>query len=136
MVALDNKLYVFGGCAENSRMNDLYSFDVTCNRWERQPNHDVMEARGGAGLVAVGGCVYVIAGFNGREMNDVHKFDTVTKLWTTMSFQKSLSPRSVFYAAGNQPLGSGTPPVTLTFTHSNGSIVFNIKHSFEKFPAP
>lgn len=96
MAALDNKLYVFGGCAENSRMNDLYSFDVTCNRWEKQPNHDVMEARGGAGLVAVGVCVYVIAGFNGREMNDVHKFDTVTKLWTTMSFQKSLPPRSVF----------------------------------------
>jgi hypothetical protein len=35
------------------------------------------------------------------------------------------------YAAGNQPLGSGTPPVTLTFTHSNGSIVFNKNKKIE-----
>ncbi|XP_061174172.1 uncharacterized protein LOC133183238 [Saccostrea echinata] len=96
MTAMENSLYVFGGCSEKGRLNDLYCLDVATNQWEKQPSYDVIEGRGGPGLVAVGKTLYVVAGFAGREMNDVHAFDTKSKTWQTLTFLTPLPPRSVF----------------------------------------
>ena len=96
MLALGNALYVFGGCSEKGRLNDLHRFDVATNQWEKQPSYDVIEGRGGPGLAAVGEALYVVGGFAGREMNDVHAFDTAKKTWWSLTFNTPLPPRSVF----------------------------------------
>lgn len=135
MVSLNKKLYMFGGCSDKGRLNDLYSFDVTSCQWEEQPRHDAIEGRGGPGLVAVGECIYVVAGFAGRETNDVHKFDTVTKSWTTLSFGTPLPPRSVFGIASDGQhivvIGGEVDPSSLGHegagNFSNECFVLNIK---------
>ena len=96
MLALGKALYVFGGCSEKGRLNDLHRFDVATNQWEKQPSYDVIEGRGGPGLAAVGETLYVVGGFAGREMNDVHAFDTAKKTWRSLTFNTPLPPRSVF----------------------------------------
>ena len=44
---------------------------------------DCVQGRGGAGLVAsaAGDALFVIGGFAGHELNDVHRFDLVTRTW-------------------------------------------------------
>ena len=42
-------------------------------------NH--LQGRGGAGFAATPGALWVIAGFTGQEMNDVHRFDLATDTW-------------------------------------------------------
>lgn len=41
----------------------------------------IAQARGGAGFVAAGRTLYVIGGFNGKELSDMHAFDTATGAW-------------------------------------------------------
>ena len=64
----------------------------------------VVQARGGAGLsVSTDGFLYVIAGFCGKEMDDVHKFDLKIKEWDCPSCctrdNHGLPARSVFGVA-------------------------------------
>ena len=92
-------LYVFGGCGASGRMSDLYSFDTSNSTWEKLPQSDVIEGRGGAGLAYCGGKVYVIGGFAGREMNDVHEYDVESKKWSQVVFDVPFPPRSVFGVA-------------------------------------
>lgn len=41
------------------------------------------QGRGGPGLVASadGKCLYVVGGFAGHELNDVHRFDLAARAW-------------------------------------------------------
>lgn len=43
----------------------------------------IMQGRGGPGLVASadGSSLYVVGGFAGYELNDVHRFDLGTRTW-------------------------------------------------------
>ncbi|XP_033736402.1 nitrile-specifier protein 5-like [Pecten maximus] len=96
MAVVANRLYVFGGCVEEDRLNDLHSYDIATNTWEQQPTNEDIERRGGAGLIAVGKDLFVVAGFTGRELNDVYKYDTDSKTWSKLTLDKELPPRSVF----------------------------------------
>ncbi|GIL88835.1 hypothetical protein Vretifemale_16766 [Volvox reticuliferus] len=126
MTAVDNKLYVFGGCGEQGRLNDLYEYDITTNTWRQlaTPSADAVPGRGGSCLVAApkkGGregewVLYVIAGFCGHELDDMHAYSIADNVWCgsdcpscfTTSAETSeggghpnckLSARSVFGAA-------------------------------------
>merc|ERR1712130_334456 len=69
MVALRNKLYVFGGCPAKGRLADLHRFDPHTSKWTKLPQAP-MAGRGGAGFAAVGvfpswgeGKLMVLGGF-------------------------------------------------------------------------
>jgi len=56
------------------------------------------QARGGAGFVASGSTLYVIGGFNGNELGDMHAFDTEAGAWRQLdlsSAEQKLPSRSV-----------------------------------------
>ncbi|EFN59120.1 hypothetical protein CHLNCDRAFT_19060 [Chlorella variabilis] len=82
MAAAQGRLYVFGGCGEGStgRLNDLWEFDLSTATWRQLPSSDAIKAsgnrtlgRGGAGFAAVPCALFVVAGFAGQEMGDVHR---------------------------------------------------------------
>lgn len=65
------------------------------------------QARGGAGFVAAGRTLYVIGGFNGNELGDMHVFDTETETWRQLELsgmEQQLPARSV---AGVAAVSSG-----------------------------
>ncbi|TFJ81544.1 hypothetical protein NSK_006796 [Nannochloropsis salina CCMP1776] len=105
MVALDDKLYVFGGCGTKGRMHDLYAYDIQKACWEDFPEEKAMKGRGGAGVTGVGGKVWVLGGFAGEEAKDMWAFDLASKTWEDWSESSAdLIPRSVF---GLQPVQGG-----------------------------
>ncbi|KXZ44732.1 hypothetical protein GPECTOR_63g57 [Gonium pectorale] len=89
MTSLGRKLYVFGGCGEEGRLNDLYEYDAEANAWRAlaAPAAEAVPGRGGSCLVAVpdgaGGkaALYVVAGFCGRELDDMHVYNIVDDVW-------------------------------------------------------
>jgi N-acetylneuraminic acid mutarotase len=55
-------IYLFGGMIDNTRHADLHAFHPLSNKWVLLP-HGPMEGRGGAGLCAAKGSLWVVAGF-------------------------------------------------------------------------
>jgi len=47
----------------------------------------------------LGHVIYVLFGFNGQELGDVHAYDTIEKKWRHLETQGGPSPRSVLGAA-------------------------------------
>ncbi|GFR42126.1 hypothetical protein Agub_g2969 [Astrephomene gubernaculifera] len=97
MTALGPKLYVFGGCGEDGRLNDLYEYDTRTNTWTAlaTPSPDAVPGRGGSCLAAVPpeaadgaaegpareGLLYVIGGFCGHELDDMHVYSIADNIW-------------------------------------------------------
>jgi hypothetical protein len=84
MAAAGGKLYVFGGCGINGRLNDLHEFDPSTNSWRQLPSPDSVNPRGGSVLVASidGSKLYVLGGFSGKELDDCHCFDLTSLTWS------------------------------------------------------
>ena len=77
-------LYVFGGCPQEGRLADLHSLDTESGVWTRL-EAGPMEGRGGTPLaVTRDGDIFVVGGFAGREMADIHKYSIKEGKWTTM----------------------------------------------------
>lgn len=58
----------------------------------------IWQARGGAGFVAAGESLYIVGGFNGAELGDMHAFDTGSGAWRQLDLanaEERLPPRSV-----------------------------------------
>ncbi len=67
MVSVGTKLYVFGGCGEAGRLNDLHCYDTETGAWQQLPSSPHIAGRGGAELVgSVPGRLLVIGGFSGQ----------------------------------------------------------------------
>jgi len=102
MVALKNKLYVFGGCPAKGRLADLHLFDPDTSQWTRLPEAP-MEGRGGAAFAAVPrlgeGKLMVLGGFAGREVGDMWEFDVASETWSCLS-ETLKPPRSVACCEG------------------------------------
>ena len=84
MVATDSGLlFVFGGCPAAGRLADLHQVDTKTGVWSQLPSGE-MEGRGGTPLVITpdGSSLYVVGGFAGREMADIHRFDIASKTWS------------------------------------------------------
>ncbi|KAG6541331.1 hypothetical protein Mapa_017273 [Marchantia paleacea] len=94
------QLYTFGGCGKGGRLNDLWVYDINSAKWEAQPTPPPSSncvPRGGPGLAVVNGAVWVIFGFNGGELRDIHRFDLDENSWEEVEVTGDKpSGRSVF----------------------------------------
>lgn len=78
----DRKMYIFGGCGVAGRLNDLWAYDTVDKNWIKYPvPGENCKPRGGPGLAAVRGKIWVVYGFSGVEQDDVHSFDLVKQEW-------------------------------------------------------
>ncbi|KAK9825908.1 hypothetical protein WJX81_004489 [Elliptochloris bilobata] len=100
-----SRMFVFGGCGAAGRLNDLWVFDTDAETWEQMPSSPAVVGRGGPGLAALpDGSLYVVGGFCGHELGDVHRFDAAAQRWdcpsccgeTGAEGENPLPPRSVF----------------------------------------
>ncbi|XP_072969231.1 thiohydroximate-O-sulfate sulfur/sulfate-lyase (nitrile-forming) NSP5 [Typha angustifolia] len=101
MTADEKQVYVFGGCGNSGRLNDLWAYDVSDGEWIQFPfPGESCLPRGGPGLAVSGGKVWVIYGFSGVELDDVYCFDPKSEKWTLVETTgEKPSPRSVFSTA-------------------------------------
>jgi N-acetylneuraminic acid mutarotase len=95
-----NSFYVFAGCGTSGRLNSLYQFDANVDSWnEVNTSGDVPSVRGGPGFSSIGdNLLYVYAGFNGQEMNDLYFIDLRDGKWrniTDSATGEKPEPRSV-----------------------------------------
>ncbi|XP_057460718.1 nitrile-specifier protein 5-like [Actinidia eriantha] len=82
MTANDRWVYVFGGCGVTGRLNDLWAYDVIEKTWIKFPvPGENCKPRGGPGLAVTQGKIWVVYGFSGVELDDVHFFDPVSEKW-------------------------------------------------------
>lgn len=98
----DQHVYIFGGCGVAGRLNDLWSYDVGEQKWVKYATPgDNCKGRGGTGLAVALGKIWVVYGFAGMEMDDVHCFDPAHEKWTQVetSGEKPMA-RSVFSTFG------------------------------------
>ena len=56
----------------------------------------LVQGCGGAGLVSLDNKLYVVGGFNGQELGDVHVLDVTTSSWLDPNHAQQMPPRSVF----------------------------------------
>nr|GFA57312.1 hypothetical protein [Tanacetum cinerariifolium] len=114
MASIGETIYVFGGRdATHAELNELYSFDTCTNKWtllssgdtrpENRSYHSV--ATDDSRVYVFGGCgvagrlndIWVVYGFAGMEVDDVHFFDPDTQKWVQVETTgEKPSPRSVF----------------------------------------
>jgi hypothetical protein len=96
MAALDDKIYVFGGCGADGRLATLHELDRTSWRWSTLPHPPGLSGRGGASFEAAsdGHALWVACGFTGAESNDLMRFDRANRSWTRAP-SEWLRPRSV-----------------------------------------
>lgn len=102
MTAEESHVYVFGGCGVSGRLNDLWAFDIAAKKWAKfvEPGSTCLP-RGGPGLFVSCGKIWVVYGFSGKELDDVHCFDLKTGIWTLVETSGDKpSARSVFSLAG------------------------------------
>lgn len=97
------KVYTFGGCGKSGRLNDLWSFDVISGEWcalKPPPEESKCVPRGGPGLAVSSGYVWVIFGFCGLELCDVHLYDLASHTWEEVETSgENPTGRSVFGTA-------------------------------------
>lgn len=98
----DRRVYIFGGCGVAGRLNDLWAYDVKDGQWVGFPKPgETCLGRGGPGLVVSEGKIWVIYGFSGVELDDVHCFDPVSGEWALIETTgEKPTPRSVFSTVG------------------------------------
>ncbi|XP_078171338.1 galactose oxidase/kelch repeat superfamily protein [Carex rostrata] len=100
MTADEKQIFIFGGCGNSGRLNDLWAYNTVTSQWAQLPYPgDTCSPRGGPGLVVTGGKIWVVYGFAGMEVDDVHCFDLKTEKWSLVETTgEKPSARSVFSA--------------------------------------
>jgi len=99
MIAVEEKLYVFGGCGVQGRLNDLHCLDTSTGVWT-DLGTSLLRGRGGPNLVHYQDQIVIVAGFAGEETNDGHAFDLHKAAWEPQLLTQlnDLRPRSVCVA--------------------------------------
>lgn len=102
MTADDRHVYVFGGCGVSGRLNDLWAFDVVDQKWiQYPPAGENCKGRGGPGLFVAQEKIWVVYGFAGEEVDDVHCFDPAHGQWAQVDTSgEKPTARSVFSTVG------------------------------------
>ena len=89
-------IYVFGGCGEEGRLNDLHCFDTLEETWSKLPLCQEVMGRGGACLGVNEHNILVTCGFSGNENNDVYLYNIKNQEWKVVTKSDSnIRPRSV-----------------------------------------
>jgi len=85
IMKIDNKIYVFGGCSAEGRLNDLHVLDTETLIWKQLPSCDAASGRGGPALgVSNDSNKLILAtGYSGQENDDIHIFDINNTKWIT-----------------------------------------------------
>ncbi|CAM8891086.1 unnamed protein product [Rhodiola kirilowii] len=101
MTADERFVYVFGGCGVGGRLNDLAAFDTVARKWVEFPSAgEGCKGRGGPGLVVAAQKLWVVYGFAGQEMDDIHCFDPARSQWAQVETKgEKPTARSVFSSA-------------------------------------
>lgn len=102
-IAADGRcIYVFGGCGVSGRLNDLWAYDAIDAKWTKFPEAGQnCKPRGGPGLAVSLGKIWLVYGFSGVELDDVHSFDLVEEKWIQVETTgEKPTPRSVFSTLG------------------------------------
>lgn len=81
--------FLFGGCSEHDRLNDLWRFDGASGSWEQLspggPDMEGPSARGAALVFASSkDDVYIFGGFSGGELGDVWHYNVPRKSWRAL----------------------------------------------------
>jgi len=98
MASHGHKIYMFGGCGSDGRLNDLFVFDAKEEKWEELKSSSGKNPgiRGGPALYATADKVYVFGGFCGNEMGDFWAYDLHAKKWEPVEAKGDVPlPRSV-----------------------------------------
>jgi len=95
--AIGTHLYIFGGCTKDGRSNDLFQFDTVNRVWRKMPTEERLKPRGGPALASSSEKLYIHAGFNSQELDDLWEFDTKDEKWRLITEYTgdAPSPRSV-----------------------------------------
>lgn len=111
MVSVGKSLFIFGGCGKSGRLSDMHEFNTETLKWINHSNefkHDsdgsvhTISGRGGASLIASKNedKLFLVAGFAGKEMDDIYIYDLKSNLWKHLSQTRLPRPRSVCISAG------------------------------------
>lgn len=93
-------LFVHAGCPENGRLQDLWSFSLGSQTWNKLPPAPG-PARGGTSIAYSGGKLYRMNGFDGttEQGGVVDTYDLATNKWSSFAFSPDgkggPGPRSV-----------------------------------------
>ncbi|XP_052178105.1 LOW QUALITY PROTEIN: nitrile-specifier protein 5 [Diospyros lotus] len=96
------RVYIFGGCGVAGRLNDLWAYDVVDKTWIKFPAQgESCKPRGGPGLAVAQGKIWVVYGFSGVELDDIHCFDPDNEKWAQVETRgEKPTARSVFSTVG------------------------------------
>jgi Galactose oxidase, central domain len=97
MVAVGDRLYVFGGCGASGRLADLHSLDPATGTFVSHGT-SALRGRGGPNLLPLAGGtqIGVVAGFAGVETSDGQIFDLDAGTWVAAAAaEDSSSPSSL-----------------------------------------
>ena len=99
MVAIADKLYVFGGNTTNvSYTNDLYCYDIAKNTWTKLAPATSPPVRYAHSMVALAGKIYMYGGhISGGFATDLWCYDPATNKWTSLAYN---SPGRAFGVIG------------------------------------
>ena len=110
--AIDDTLYIFGGCGEDGRLADLHAFSLSERIWTELEPADLL-GRGGATFEAAGNnSLWVAAGFVGHETRDLMRYDLQSAAWNRVNDTSWLRPRSV---AASMSLSPPSGPTVVIF---------------------
>ncbi|EGG18009.1 hypothetical protein DFA_06675 [Cavenderia fasciculata] len=93
MVAIGNKLYMFGGGAGDSwreRYNDIHIFDTETNAWRRVPPNPIVRVCTFSSVFVFGNLIGVYGGqhlIKGKVTKKIYFFDTISETWIKQSFK-------------------------------------------------
>ncbi len=119
-VAANGKLYVLGGCGDNSCssvVKTVEEYDPTTDAWTTKAPMPTARRDFGAG--AVSGKIYAVSGYGGVTAND--EYDPTTNIWTTVApIPTPHSSGAVAVANGTlYVIGGGDPNNSLVLSANN-----------------
>jgi N-acetylneuraminic acid mutarotase len=87
-VAIDGRIYVFGGSSVSGNLNDLVAYDVDTACWinlSPPTSGTAPTGRNWPAAAALNGKLYIFGGYNGAYLNDLHVYDPVAQSWTNLT---------------------------------------------------